>query len=544
MHQARPIAITQQHAVLQARCKQVHPVASTQQALPVASMQGVHPIASMQQVHPLASMQQAHPMASVQQACPIAIMQQAHPMASTQQVHRVASVQQAHAIAITQQHAALQARSKCTLLQACNKPTPLQALQAHPVASMQQARPIASIASPPRAPPPSAGLAPGVNVSSPAALVRGTAGRPALLSVRYSSASADKPVVKWQLRRAAAVTVVAQAIGTDIIGTLRPGYRGRIRVLENGSLLISPLELADEGTYEVEVSITDDTFTGERSINLTVDVPVSQPHVAVASSAVLELSERVALNCSHAHGTKARYTWLKGGRPLAAAASSSSGGVGGDPPRLLLSADRRVLTIARVLLADDGDYSCVAENAISVGRSAPLRLTVYRRSSLYVILSTGGIFLLVTLVTVCACWKPSKRAKRGAEAPGGGDFAEPDGEQLKHDAEPLGRAEPDRKSPVALYILQDKEPAEAEAEAPEAPPGGYPACGRSPARSARRYQRSPAPARPPRTPPGSPARARPTAAAPLRPLRPTGGAGGHPLREHEEPAGAAVEIGA
>lgn len=31
------------------------------------------------------------------------------------------------------------------------------------------------------------------------------------------------------------------------------------------------------------------------------------------------------------------------------------------------------------------------------------------RSSLYIILSTVGIFLLVTLVTMCACWKPSKK---------------------------------------------------------------------------------------------------------------------------------------
>lgn len=31
------------------------------------------------------------------------------------------------------------------------------------------------------------------------------------------------------------------------------------------------------------------------------------------------------------------------------------------------------------------------------------------RSSLYIILSTGGIFLLITLVTVCACWKPTKK---------------------------------------------------------------------------------------------------------------------------------------
>lgn len=41
--------------------------------------------------------------------------------------------------------------------------------------------------------------------------------------------------------------------------------------------------------------------------------------------------------------------------------------------------------------------------------SRPLSLSP-GRSSLYIILSTGGIFLLVTLVTVCACWKPSKKS--------------------------------------------------------------------------------------------------------------------------------------
>lgn len=41
--------------------------------------------------------------------------------------------------------------------------------------------------------------------------------------------------------------------------------------------------------------------------------------------------------------------------------------------------------------------------------SLPFSLSL-GRSSLYIILSTGGIFLLVTLVTVCACWKPSKKS--------------------------------------------------------------------------------------------------------------------------------------
>ncbi|NXY00402.1 HECAM protein, partial [Centropus bengalensis] len=270
---------------------------------------------------------------------------------------------------------------------------------------------------------PPQGLLAAVNITSPTPLVRGTAGRAALLSVRYASASADKPVVKWQVKRDKPVTVV-QSIGTEIIGNLRPDYRDRIRVLENGSLLISPLQLADEGAYEVEVSITDDTFTGEKTINLTVDIPISKPQVLVASSTVLELSEFFTLNCSHENGTKPTYTWLKDGRPLS------------NDSRLLLSPDQKILTITRVLMADDDVYSCLVENPISHGRSVPVKITVYRkppippsctpraahhlqmlcplipcppgRSSLYIILSTGGIFLLVTLVTVCACWKPSK----------------------------------------------------------------------------------------------------------------------------------------
>lgn len=112
----------------------------------------------------------------------------------------------------------------------------------------------------------------GVNVTSQTEVVRGTVGKEALLSVSYSSSSADKPVIKWQIKRdkEKPITVV-QSIGTDIIGNLRPEYRNRILVFENGSLLLHNLQLSDEGAYEVEISITDDTFTGERHIELTVD---------------------------------------------------------------------------------------------------------------------------------------------------------------------------------------------------------------------------------------------------------------------------------
>lgn len=110
----------------------------------------------------------------------------------------------------------------------------------------------------------------GVNITSPLSVIRGTLGGSALLSVSYTSTSSDRPVVKWQLKRDKPVTVV-QSLSTEVIGNLRAEYRGRIVLFENGSLLLNNLQLSDEGTYEVEISITDDTFTGEKHMNLTVD---------------------------------------------------------------------------------------------------------------------------------------------------------------------------------------------------------------------------------------------------------------------------------
>ncbi|XP_052045618.1 hepatocyte cell adhesion molecule isoform X2 [Apodemus sylvaticus] len=376
----------------------------------------------------------------------------------------------------------------------------------------------------------------GVNITSPVRLIHGTVGKSALLSVQYSSTSSDKPVVKWQLKRDKPVTVV-QSIGTEVIGTLRPDYRDRIRLFENGSLLLSDLQLADEGTYEVEISITDDTFTGEKTINLTVDVPISRPQVLVASTTVLELSEAFTLNCSHENGTKPSYTWLKDGKPLL------------NDSRMLLSPDQKVLTITRVLMEDDDLYSCVVENPISQVRSLPVKITVYRRSSLYIILSTGGIFLLVTLVTVCACWKPSKKKKRKLEKQNSLEYMDQTDDRLKSEADTLPRSgEQERKNPMALYILKDKdssEPDENPAAEPrnttEPGPPGYsvspPVPGRSPGlpiRSARRYPRSPArsPATgrthtsPPRAP-SSPGRSRSSS----RSLRT---AGVHRIREQDE----------
>ncbi|XP_041849925.1 hepatic and glial cell adhesion molecule a [Melanotaenia boesemani] len=283
-----------------------------------------------------------------------------------------------------------------------------------------------------------------VNVTTHIQVVRGTVGKEALLSVSYSSISSDKPVIKWQLKRdkVKSITVV-QSIGTDIIGNLRPEYRDRILVFENGSLLLHNLQLSDEGAYGVEISITDDTFTGEHYIELTVDVPVSKPYIQMMASSVLEYSEYFNLHCSHDNGTKPIYSWLKGGKVLT------------NDSRLLLSHDQKVLTISRVLMSDDDVYACTVENPISSMKSIPVRLTVYRRSSLYIILSTGGIFLLITLVTVCACWKPSKKKHRPVpqRAPVYMEQSE-----NGHDVDVVPKPSTlDRRSPMPLYVLNEDE---------------------------------------------------------------------------------------
>ncbi|XP_033834633.1 hepatocyte cell adhesion molecule-like [Periophthalmus magnuspinnatus] len=288
-----------------------------------------------------------------------------------------------------------------------------------------------------------------VNMTIPSTLIRSTVGGEALLSVRYVSSSLDLPVIKWTLKKEKSVTVV-QSIGTDIIGTLRPEYRDRILVFENGTLLLHNLRLSDDGTYFVEISITDDIFTGEGSITLTVDEVISKPFVHTESSSVLELTENVLLNCSHNNGTKANYTWLKGGKQLT------------NETRFILSPDQKYLTIKRVLMSDDDLYSCVVHNPVGTETSLPFRLSVYRRSSLYIILSTGGLFLLITLVTVCACWTPPQKSKKPSRKPLDRLYDYSDC-PVNHTGElsPKTRTESTRKPAVtSLYVLQHKVPSD------------------------------------------------------------------------------------
>ncbi|XP_067910421.1 hepatic and glial cell adhesion molecule-like [Heterodontus francisci] len=326
----------------------------------------------------------------------------------------------------------------------------------------------------------------GVNITAEDHTAHGIVGGSVLLSIHYTASSSETPVIQWQLKRDKPIPLL-QSFGTRILGKLRPEYKDRIVILRNGSLLIHNLQPTDEGMYEVEIAITDDASTAVKTLNLTVDIPVTKPVVVLSSSTVLELSEYVTLNCSHENGTKPMYTWLKGGKPL------------DNDARFSLSSDQKTLTITRVHITDDDIYSCTVENPISSSRSTPVKLTVYRRSSLYIILCTGGIFLLVTLVTVCACWKPSKKNKGKGEKGGSSGSVEQNEDQAKHEVELLPKAgehERERKNPAGLYIIKEKDSPDAEENALSdsknaAEQAGFILSSRSPARSSRPAGRSP-----------------------------------------------------
>ncbi|XP_069750577.1 hepatic and glial cell adhesion molecule-like [Narcine bancroftii] len=281
--------------------------------------------------------------------------------------------------------------------------------------------------------------------------------------------------------------------------------------------------------YEVEIAITDDASTAAQTLNLTVDIPVTKPVVVLSSSTVLERSEYITLNCSHENGTKPIYTWLKGGKPLE------------NDERYSLSSDQKTLTISQVHVTDDDIYSCTVENPISSSRSMPVKLTVYRRSSLYIILTTGGIFILVTLVTVCACWKPSKKNKGKVEKEELQDTAEQNEDRAKHEELlPKGAEHKrERKNPKRLYVIKEKDsPDEDEEEklyidsknatdqvefiVPSISPARSPRSGgQSPRRYSRSPVRSPGSTRLQKSPSGSPSSAAPQRSA-NRIIRPTG----------------------
>ncbi|XP_054620616.1 HEPACAM family member 2 isoform X2 [Dunckerocampus dactyliophorus] len=150
-------------------------------------------------------------------------------------------------------------------------------------------------------------------------------------------------------------------------------YRNHILFSEpNVSLLIRRLNLHDEGDYQINLNIefhnkTGEVFTEERTVHVTVDIPVSTPVVEKSPShAVVEDKANVTWVCSVARGTRVGFQWFRDNIPL------------GVSNRYHFSKDKSTLLISPVKKEDKGSYRCVASNAVSPERhSRAGELTVY-----------------------------------------------------------------------------------------------------------------------------------------------------------------------
>ncbi|KAA8585972.1 hypothetical protein FQN60_007541 [Etheostoma spectabile] len=150
-------------------------------------------------------------------------------------------------------------------------------------------------------------------------------------------------------------------------------YRNHLLFREpNVSLLILKLNQDNEGDYYLNLNIAFHNKTGlvikeERTVHVTVDVPVSTPVIEKRPSyAVVEDQANVTWNCSVERGTRVVFHWLRDNVTL------------GPSDRYHFSRDNSTLLINPVRKDDKGTYHCVASNAVSQGRrSRAVELTVY-----------------------------------------------------------------------------------------------------------------------------------------------------------------------
>ncbi|XP_061598655.1 HEPACAM family member 2 [Cololabis saira] len=140
----------------------------------------------------------------------------------------------------------------------------------------------------------------------------------------------------------------------------------------NTSLLIRQLNQDDEGDYHLSLNLkfynkTGKVFKEEKTIHLTVDVPVSTPAIEKSPSyAVIEDKANVTWTCSVEKGTRVTFQWFRDNVPLVPS------------KRHHFTRDNATLLLSPVRKEDKGTYHCVVSNPVSpVRHSRPVELNVY-----------------------------------------------------------------------------------------------------------------------------------------------------------------------
>ncbi|XP_037329950.2 HEPACAM family member 2 [Pungitius pungitius] len=207
----------------------------------------------------------------------------------------------------------------------------------------------------------------------PSSIHHGIEGESALLAVETRFRLDDVDIQgTWSHTGANGTTTTLMTFTKDI-NIPDMAYRGRLLFRKpNVSLLIHELQQADEGDYHLKLNIAFHNKKGlfikeERTVHVTVDVPVSTPVVEKSPSyAVVEDQANVTWTCSVERGTRVVFRWLRDNVALDLR------------DRYRFSRDNSTLFIAPVRKEDKGSYRCVAGNTVSEGRaSRAVELNVY-----------------------------------------------------------------------------------------------------------------------------------------------------------------------
>ncbi|XP_014033997.1 HEPACAM family member 2 isoform X3 [Salmo salar] len=204
-------------------------------------------------------------------------------------------------------------------------------------------------------------------------VLNGVKGKSLLLSVETHFQNEDVEIQgSWyQTRPGAPKTLLVTFHNHSAIMVASMRHRNRFFFQPpNASLLIPRLDDAAEGDYHLDLDIhfpqRQELVRVERTIHVTVDVPVSTPVIQkTPSSTVVEDKENVTWTCWVENGTRVQYQWLRNNMPLDASDCHQ------------FSQDNSTLVISPVRKKDIGQYRCLARNHISQRQSHTLDLNVF-----------------------------------------------------------------------------------------------------------------------------------------------------------------------
>ncbi|XP_041759628.1 HEPACAM family member 2 [Coregonus clupeaformis] len=205
------------------------------------------------------------------------------------------------------------------------------------------------------------------------AVLHGVKGKSLLLSVETHFQNKDVEIQgSWyQTRPGGPKTLLVTFHNHSAIMVASMRHRNRFSFQPpNASLLIPRLDKAAEGDYHLDLDIhfpqRQELVRVERTIHVTVDVPVSTPVIQkTPSSTVIEDKENVTWTCWVENGTRVQYQWLRNNMPLDAS------------DRHQFSHNNSTLVISPVRKKDIGQYHCLARNHISQRQSHTLDLSVF-----------------------------------------------------------------------------------------------------------------------------------------------------------------------